>query len=205
MTVADLKYFTQDPLWFFNPSCSFLNILYLSGPLTQDAENRDRLMSKLSQTVSIMELHLNSLTGRMLYDEKRLSNPLPGSISDGQNWPWVTWSGPVADPAVSRRMDVRTPEVPSSLNYLMVRYWELLFALGFNMASLSKMIFLECPRHFPNLQTLHKQCGWRSANISAALPMALVFSLHEKHLRYPTLKPHACLEGEEEIISSSNS
>lgn len=35
--------------------------------------------------------------------------------------------------------------------------------------------------------------------------MALVFSLHKKHLSYPTLEPHTCLEGEEEIISSTNS
>lgn len=163
MTIAELKHFTQDPLWFFNPSCSFLNILYLSDLLTQHAVNRDRLMSELSQTISIMELYfkLSDRENPVWQEEvegSQSSSPLPGCISDDQNWPWVTWSDPVADPAVSRRMDRRTPEVPSSLNYLMIRYWQLLFALDFNMASLSKVIFLECQRHFPNLQTLHKQC-----------------------------------------------
>lgn len=46
-----------------------------------------------------------------------------------------------------------------SLNYLMVRYWELLFALDFNTVNLSKAIFLECQRHFPNLQMCRQTCS----------------------------------------------
>lgn len=131
-------------------------------------------MSKLSQTVSIMELYLNSLTWRGW--KPSVMQP---SARVHFRWSELALSNlvhSVADPAVSWRMNWRTPEAPSTLNYLMVRYWELLFALDFNTASHRKMILLRCLWRFPNLQTFHRHCGWRSADRPAALPTALVFS-----------------------------
>lgn len=87
------------------------------------------------------------------------SNPLPGCISGDQNWPWVTRPDLAATPAVSRRQGQKNSEVPSGLNYLMVRNLELLFALDFDRVSLSKAIFLECQRNFPNLQMFRWTCS----------------------------------------------
>lgn len=67
-------------IMIFNPSYSFLSILYLSDLLTQHAEEKDRLKPKLSQTASITELYLNSLTRRILYDRKRLKAPIHPSL-----------------------------------------------------------------------------------------------------------------------------
>lgn len=69
----------------FNLSCSFLNILYIAGLLTQHEENRDRLVSNFSQSISFMEIHLNILAGKNACQEEgkgiQSSIPLPGSVS----------------------------------------------------------------------------------------------------------------------------
>lgn len=48
---------------------------------------------------------------------------------------------------------------PSSLINPIARYWELFFALDFNMGSLSKIIFLECQKQLPSFHSITSADG----------------------------------------------